>query len=204
MVEKAKIRGRPRAYDPDTVLDSAAEVFWANGFSDASLDDLSAAMGMGRPSIYNAFGDKQALFLRVLERFRETTGSTPLRAFAAEDSIDAALDAFFRQTVEYTTGDSSHLGCLLGNVASATELPEARTFVKANLALVEVEIADRLAAAVQCGELPSDYSAALGARRAVNAMLALGARARVGTPREDLLDDAAEATSMVLATPAAA
>ena len=56
MIEKSRSRGRPRSYDPDTVLDRAAQLFWANGFSATSLDDLSAAMGMGRPSIYNAFG----------------------------------------------------------------------------------------------------------------------------------------------------
>ena len=81
MVKKrARQGGRPRAYDTDAVLDRAAEVFWANGFSATSLDDLSAAMGMARPSIYNAFGDKAALFLRALERFRDTVASSPVRA----------------------------------------------------------------------------------------------------------------------------
>src|SRR6202035_971093 len=93
MVQKSKPRGRPRAYDPEVALDSAAQIFWEHGFDDATLDDLSTAMGMGRPSIYNAFGDKEALFLRALERFRDTVGSTPLRAMDDEDSIGDALDA---------------------------------------------------------------------------------------------------------------
>jgi AcrR family transcriptional regulator len=155
-------------------------------------------MGMGRPSIYNAFGDKEALFLRVLERFRDTVGSNPLRAFAAAESIRDALDAFFRQIVEYTTADSSHLGCLIGSIAPVTDLPDVRQFLEANLALTEDQLATRLAEAVQGGELPSDYSAAQGARRAVNAMLSLGARARLGSSRQELLDDAATATSIVL------
>jgi AcrR family transcriptional regulator len=200
MVEKAKTRGRPRSYDPDVALDSAAQLFWAKGFADTSLDDLSAAMRMGRPSIYNAFGDKEALFLRALERYRETVGSTPLRAMDGKDSIKDALDSFFRQTVEYTTADRSHLGCLLGSVAPVTDHPAVRRFLKKNLAATEAQLADRLAAAVRSGQLPPDYDADHGARRAINAMVSLAARARLGSSRDELLADAADATSIVLGT----
>jgi AcrR family transcriptional regulator len=200
MVENSKPRGRPRAYDPAVALDGAAQLFWAKGFADTSLDDLSAAMGMGRPSIYNAFGDKEALFLRALERFRDTIASTPMRAMDGEDLIANALDAFFRQIVEYTTADRSHPGCLLGSVAPVTDTPEVRRFLKANLDVTEAQIADRLSTAVRCGQLPSDYSAAQGARRAANAMMSLAARARLGSSREELLTDAAFATSTVLGT----
>jgi AcrR family transcriptional regulator len=198
MVEKSRSRGRPRAYDPAVALDRAAQLFWANGFADTSLDDLSAAMGMGRPSIYNAFGDKKALFLHSLERYRDTIASTPVRAMDAEDSIRNALDAFFGQIVEYTTADRSHLGCLLGCVAPVTDIPEVRRFLNANLAEIEALTADRLSDAVRTGQLPADYPIHTGARRAINAMLSLEARARHGTSREELLIDAADATSTVL------
>ncbi len=198
MVEKTRPRGRPRAYDPAVALDSAAELFWRKGFADTSLDDLSSSMGMGRPSIYNAFGDKEALFLHTLVRFRDTIASSPLRAMDGEDSIGDALDALLRTAVEYTTADRAHLGCLLGSVAPATELPEVRDFLSANLAETEAQIADRLSAAVRSGQLQADHSAERGARRAVNAMLAIAARARLGTSREELLLDAADATSAVL------
>jgi AcrR family transcriptional regulator len=198
MIEKSRPRGRPRSYDRDEVLDRAAELFWANGFSATSLDDLSAAMGMGRPSIYNAFGDKEALFLCALQRYRETVGLTPLRALEAEDSIRQGLGAFFRQFVAYTTADRSHLGCLLGTVAPITDLPDVQSFLKTSLAAFEAQIAAHLTAAVRRGELPLDYPAKLGARRAVSAGLAISARARLGTPRQELLKDAADATSIVL------
>jgi AcrR family transcriptional regulator len=198
MAKKARQPGRPRAYDSAAVLDRAAELFWAKGFSATSLDDLSAAMGMGRPSIYNAFGDKEALFIRALERFRDTVARGPLRAFQSASSIQDALDALFGATAEYTTADASHLGCLLLNVASATDSPDVRRFLREFLAATEEGIAERLATAVESGELPSGYSPREGARRAVNAMLSLGARARMGSPREELLVDAAEATAFVL------
>jgi AcrR family transcriptional regulator len=90
MVQKSKPRGRPRSYDPDTALDRAAELFWNNGFDETTLDDLSAAMGMRRPSIYLAFGDKEALFLRALERFRATIGAT--RVLESEPCDDRGAD----------------------------------------------------------------------------------------------------------------
>ena len=198
MVEKSKRRGRPRSYDPDTALDCAANVFWANGFSDTSLDELSAAMGMGRPSIYNAFGDKEALFLRALERFRETIGSTPLRALRAEAAIRDGLAAFFREIVAYSTADESHLGCLLGSVAVVSELPSVRAFLAANLATLEAEIVEHLAGAVERGDLPTSYPILQGARRIVDTMLALNTRARLGIPRGELLADAADAVEQVL------
>ena len=102
MEEKVRPRGRPRAYDPEEALDKAVEVFWAHGYAGTSLDDLSAAMGMGRPSIYNAFGDKEALFMKALGRYRDTVGSTPLAAMAGVDSVEEAFNAFFEGVVEYT------------------------------------------------------------------------------------------------------
>jgi AcrR family transcriptional regulator len=198
MVEKSRQRGRPRSYDPETALDSAARLFWAKGYADTTLDELSAAMGMGRPSIYNAFGDKEALFLLALRRYRETVGSSPLRAMNAEESVRDGLDAFFAQIVEYTTADISHLGCLLGSTAAVTDLPDVQAYLETNLEAYQTDIVDYLSAAVRSGQLPSGYPTVQGARRAVNAMLSLTARARLGAPRQQLLADAADATSQVL------
>lgn len=199
MVEKTKARGRPRAYDPEAALDNAAELFWSRGFAAASLDELSAAMGMGRPSIYNAFGDKEALFLLALERYRDTTASAALRAMEAEASIEDALAALFREVALYTTAGRSHRGCLLMSVATSSDLPSVRRFLRTNIAATEAQVADRLADALRAGQLPADFSASQGARRAVDTMLVLGVRARLGTSRRALLQDAAAATAAVLA-----
>jgi AcrR family transcriptional regulator len=198
MVEKSRQRGRPRSYDPEAALDRAAQLFWAKGYADTSLDELSAAMGMGRPSIYNAFGDKEALFLRALQRYRETVGSAPLRALKAEETVRDGLEAFFGQIVEYTTGDRSHLGCLLGSTAAVSDLAAVQAYLKENFEAYQTEIVEYLSSAVRRGQLPSGYPTSQGARRAVNALLSLSARARLGTPREQLLADAADAASQVL------
>jgi AcrR family transcriptional regulator len=198
MEEKIKARGRPRAYDPEKVLDQAAELFWANGFEATSLDDLSVAMGMGRPSIYNAFGDKEALFLKALERYRDTIGSTPLAAMAGKDSVSEAFDAFFQRIVAYTTGDSRHPGCLMGSVAVSTELDPVKHFLTESLEWLEQQLGLRLQAAIDAGQLPAGYPVGVGARRATNAMIALTVRARIGTTREELMADAHAATAAVL------
>ena len=199
MVENSlRGRGRPRAFDADVALDRAAELFWAHGYSATSLDELSAAMSMGRPSIYNAFGDKQELFLRVLERFRDTTASAPLQALEREELVGPAVDAFFGEVVAYTTADRGHRGCLLGSVAISSDLPAVQRFLRTNLKATEAQIAERLAAAVAAGQLPADYSTPAGARKMVNSMLALGTRARLGTSRRELLADAAQAANAAL------
>ena len=65
-----KRRGRPRAYEPEVALARALDVFWKEGFAATSLDDLSAATGMNRPSLYGAFGDKRELFIKSYQRYR--------------------------------------------------------------------------------------------------------------------------------------
>src|SRR5215469_18940198 len=71
MVQKEKARrGRPRAYDPAQALAQATAAFWDAGFSATSLEDLTAATGMNRPSLYGAFGDKRALYRTLLHRYR--------------------------------------------------------------------------------------------------------------------------------------
>src|SRR6266516_4385444 len=69
--ETAAQRGRPRAFDPDAALDRAMHVFWAKGYEGASLSDLTSAMRINRPSLYAAFGNKEQLFRKVLDRYMD-------------------------------------------------------------------------------------------------------------------------------------
>jgi AcrR family transcriptional regulator len=63
-------RGRPKKYDAQVALRAAGDVFWSQGFGDTLLDELSAAMGMNRPSIYRAFGNKEAIYPQAMAQFR--------------------------------------------------------------------------------------------------------------------------------------
>jgi AcrR family transcriptional regulator len=202
MEEKPRMRGRPRQYEPSVALDRAAEVFWTKGYGAATLDDLSVAMGMGRPSLRHAFGDKLQLFLRTLEHYRDTIGATPIaamdRAMARKAPIEDAVRAFFRQTVSYTTADPAHPGCLIGSVAGVTDEREVREFLRENVKISEAQMAARLRTAVAMGQLPANYSPEAGARLTVDAMFALAMRARYGTPRKELLRDAASLAAVVM------
>ena len=68
--------GRPRAFDVDEALDRALEVFWRKGYEGASLPDLTEAMGINRPSLYAAFGNKEALFRKAIDRYAEGPAAT--------------------------------------------------------------------------------------------------------------------------------
>ena len=77
-------RGRPRAYRPELALAQARDAFWRDGFAATSLDDLSAATGMNRPSLYAAFGDKQALYVKAYASYRAEVRETFRPIFLAE------------------------------------------------------------------------------------------------------------------------
>src|SRR5258705_11009407 len=93
MVQKElkRPRGRPRAYDPDDALVQATESFWHAGFAGTSLDALSAATGMNRPSLYGAFGDKRELYLAALDRYVEVSRADMVRALSDDVPIEAGI-----------------------------------------------------------------------------------------------------------------
>lgn len=104
--------GRPRAFDPDTALEAAMQVFWQKGYEGASLDDLTRAMGINRPSMYATFGDKQALFRKALDRYAEGPASF-VRLALEEKTARAAAEKIMRGTAELVTCPNNPHGCLL-------------------------------------------------------------------------------------------
>ena len=80
VIPKKRGRGRPRSFDIDAALDCAVEVFWKNGYEGADLSVLTEAMGINRPSLYVAYGDKRALFFKAVERYYRTVARVPLPA----------------------------------------------------------------------------------------------------------------------------
>src|SRR5215470_5049877 len=93
-------RGRPRQYDPDSALARAAAAFWKNGYAATSLDDLAAATGMNRPSLYAAFGDKRDLYLKTLQRYRDGARATTLTLLADDPPLRVFLERFYRAALD--------------------------------------------------------------------------------------------------------
>src|SRR5436853_2313540 len=107
-----KRRGRPRAYDPNEALKRAAEKFWKAGYAGTSLDDLAAATGMNRPSLYAAFGDKRDLYLKTLERYQQQSRALSAQLLADSATLREFLTRFYDGALElYRAGEADARGC---------------------------------------------------------------------------------------------
>src|SRR6188474_3467159 len=129
MVQKSvssKKRGRPPAYDAKTALTRAMEAFWDAGYAATSLDDLSEATGMNRPSLYGAFGDKRALYLETLERYTENGRRAMEQALDPERPIAEALANLYAAALALYFSGGAPRGCfLIGTaVTEAVKNPE--------------------------------------------------------------------------------
>src|ERR1700681_3566635 len=102
---------RPRSFDPDEALDLARDVFWQNGFQGTSLDDITAANGLAKPSLYAAFGDKNALFLKVLDRYHASIVANAARALRQGPSARDAIERWLTGFVPYCSGTKGIRGC---------------------------------------------------------------------------------------------
>lgn len=127
MVQKeARPRGRPRSFDADEVLDKARAVFWNLGYSATTLDDLAAATGLNRPSLYAAFGDKHALYLAALQRSRAEATAALGAALQAELPLRRLLETIFERTADiYRRGDAGQRGCFLIGTAVTQAVDDA-------------------------------------------------------------------------------
>jgi len=144
---------RPRSFDETEVLDAASEQFRARGYAATSLDDLTTATGLGKGSLYGAFGDKHALFLRVLDEYCED-GVTALRAALAGPDA-GALDRLRSHLVRAASGGTSKHGCLLAKATAelADHDDEVRSRSRATFAALEDAYADCVAQARRHGDL---------------------------------------------------
>ncbi len=113
MEKEIRPRGRPRAFDENTVLDRAARLFWEQGYEGTSVKDLTDAMGMTPPSLYAAFGSKEALYDRVLDRYAETFGQMLLRELHAGPGLRQAITALVRDWARLLTGEGHPRGCMI-------------------------------------------------------------------------------------------
>jgi AcrR family transcriptional regulator len=192
MVQKSKKqrpRGRPRAYDPDQALARARDAFWDGGYTGTSLEELSDATGMNRPSLYGAFGDKRALYLQIMERYREMGRTVMQEELSYEVALEEALRRTFARAISiYLSGAHGARGCFLTNTAATESVRDAdiRAAFAAGLHELDDQFEARLRYASAHGDLGSDIDPAALARVLGGIMNSLALRARAGESRATL------------------
>jgi AcrR family transcriptional regulator len=190
MVQKQPARrGRPRLYDPDVALSRAIDVFWELGYAATSLDDLCAAMGMNRPSLYAAFGDKHQLFVRALGRYQEVARARFLTTLAADRPLLPSLRQYFKGTLDRAFArETGPRGCFMMSVATmeAAQDPAIRSVVAAAMRALDAGFEERFRVAIRQGELGRSADPVALARLASGLVHTLSVRARAGEARPTL------------------
>ena len=187
MSTDARTTGRPRAFDEETVLDRAAEVFWQRGYEGASLSALTDAMGINRPSLYATFGSKEELFKRAFARYHDRQVAT---AHAALDqpTAYASIEAFLRSSADGLTADNHPPGCLSiqGGLACAPENTRISEALATGRAATETALQERLSRAAAEGDLPEDIDPRALARFVMALSEGHAVHAAAGATRADL------------------
>ena len=189
-------RGRPRAFEPETALTQAMDVFWSDGFAATSLDDISAATGLNRPSLYGAFGDKRALYLQAYRQYRKRVNESFAPLFAAPEPLRVKLERILTAALDlYLSGSDGPRGCftVLSAASEAIADPDLHSLVGEAIDGTDRAFGRMFTDARATGELPAATDPRRLARMATATIHTLSIRARARIPRAEILpiiDDA--------------
>jgi AcrR family transcriptional regulator len=199
MVQKeARPRGRPRSFDAEQVLERARAVFWDLGYAATSLDELSAATGLNRPSLYGAFGDKHALYLAALRRSRDEALAGIAHLLSQPGTLrDNLAQLYTRAIGAYRRGEKGQRGCFLigTGVTQAVDDVEARAVMADFLTRADTLFVDRFSRAES--EIAAGLTPQTAAPLASATLQSLAIRARAGTDEARLLEVADAAVSAI-------
>jgi AcrR family transcriptional regulator len=180
--------GRPRAFDIEKALDRATELFWRHGYEGASLAMLTAAMGINVPSLYAAFGSKEGLFRKALERY--FAGPHSYAATALDEATALSVtEKIFQGTVNLVTNPLYPGGSLLiqGAMATGPVATPIRWELSQCRANEEAALRQRFERAKREGDLPSSADLAVLARYVMTVNWGIGVQAAGGVSRAQLL-----------------
>jgi TetR/AcrR family transcriptional repressor of nem operon len=190
---------RPREFDEATALESAIECFWHRGYEATSVRDLADKMGISAPSLYNAYGDKHALFVQALERYLDQ--STRARIKRLEDSLPPkqAIRHFIEEIIERSVNDRERRGCFLINSALevAPHDKELGALIADRLAEIEAFFYRSIKAAQARGTVPRSRVAKDLARLLLGVLLGIRVLAR-SSPERALLEGVARSALSLL------
>ena len=183
----ARALGRPRSFETGKALDAAMKVFWCKGYEGASLSDLTKAMGINRPSLYAAFGDKESLFRKVLDRYDKGPAAY-VREALNQPTARAVVERLMEGAAELGTASSNPRGCLF--VQSALACGDKAEGIRNDLILRrdagEKAVRLRLKRAQAEGDLAHDADPADLARYVVTVVQGIAVQAASGAARPEL------------------
>ena len=179
--------GRPRSFDNDRALDRALQVFWRKGYEGATLSDLTKAVGVNRPSLYAAFGDKEALFRKALDRYLNGPAAYTQEALK-EPTARAVVERLLRGAADLNTAPRNPGGCL--TVQGALACGEAGDSIRQELvacrAAGEATLRRRFQRAKSEGDLPATVDPADLARYVATIVFGMAVQAAGGATRDKL------------------
>ena len=197
----AKPRGRPKAYDRETALESMRNLFWQQGYAATSLDELSSATQMNRPSLYNAFGDKSAAFKEVLDDYIDYVRQRYTPAFLAQATLREGLTRIYETALDIYQSDpkSPGRGCFMVGAALTDSLRDSEVAAKILAGFHEMDRAfrRRMRIAQAAGELSANADIDALAAIASATHSALSVRMRSGEPVEALRRFYTHAVNMI-------
>ena len=180
---------RPREFDETDALQSAMNCFWKRGYEATSMRDLAASMGMSAPSLYNAFGDKQALFARALELYLDCNARERVRQLESSLPPKDAIRQFFAEILDHSISDRERKGCFLVNSALevAPHQKELGAIIAKQFGEIEAFFKRCILAAQTDGTAPHGIDANDTARLLLGVLLGVRVLAR-SAPNRSLLE----------------
>jgi TetR/AcrR family transcriptional repressor of nem operon len=191
---------RPRSFDADQALTAARDQFWSTGYAGTSIDEVAAATGLGKGSLYGAFGDKRALFLRVFDEYcaavttatRDALGGPDADAFARLcDHLHAVADA--------TAADTELRGCFLANSTAELANRDEAVATRARQTFADLRqlIADCIVAAQRVGDIAADAEPGALASMILAVLRGIEALGKGGCSRAELRAAAETAVALL-------
>ena len=180
-------RGRPRAFCVDEALAAALRVFWSKGYEGASLTDLTEAMGVTRPSLYAAFGNKEALFRKALDLYQSEKMAFMSAALEAPTARGVA-ERMLTNALSMQTSGANPPGCLnvISSLACGSEAQAVKAEVVARRAVVEAALTRRFEQAKAQGDLPESADPGGLVHYLIAVMQGMAVQAGSGASRETL------------------
>ena len=202
MVEKGERRspGRPRKFDADEVLDKAIDVFWELGYDASDTETLAKRTGLTKPSLYNAFGVKEDLFVAAINRYRETRSKASFDAMTKAEMPSEGIRDYFLNLAENVAGEGHPSGCLIMSVALplCDRLPKVAAVFDTMPKESHARMKTYFDAQTDKGNLSQDFDGAAAISLFQDLGAAMIMQARAGAPLDALKKKAIRNMELVL------